>query len=60
MKIEIEIDDVEILESYARSDGARDWAQTTSCWLYPNDIVAKIGGESAKQIRTTIEKLAGC
>jgi hypothetical protein len=48
MKIEIEINEVDILERYSRADGHRDWGRMS--WLYPGDIVAQISGESAKRI----------
>jgi hypothetical protein len=46
MKIKIEINDVEVLEVYTRTDGRRDWGRTTT-WLYPGEIVCQIGGDSA-------------
>jgi hypothetical protein len=53
MKVEIEIDDVDIMERYAREDGHRDWGRMS--WLYPGDIVAQISGESATKIKQAFD-----
>jgi hypothetical protein len=55
MKIEtkIEIDDVELLETHSGKTDHREWGKM--CWLYPGDIVAVIGRESAKRVQKDYE-----
>ncbi len=54
MKIEIEVEDVEILEQYTRTDCHREWGRMS--WLYPGDIIAQISGNAAADIRNEITR----
>ena len=58
MKVEIEINDVEIFEEYTRTDGHRDWGKNITAWLYPGWIVCIISDESAKRIKEAFDKEA--
>jgi hypothetical protein len=59
MKIEIEIDDVEILESFEdyaqeyKPEARRRWGRMS--WLYPGEMVIQIGDESAATIKRALE-----
>jgi hypothetical protein len=55
MKIEIELDEVDILETYESYDHEgptkphRRWGRMS--WLYPGDIVVQVSGKSAREIK---------
>jgi hypothetical protein len=59
MKIEIEIDDVDILESFEdyekeyRVKDCRRWGRIS--WLYPGEIVVQISDKSAAAIKEAIQ-----
>ncbi len=63
MKIEIEIDDVEILETFESYDKEyanskdpkhRRWGRMS--WIYPGEFVAQISGRSAAAIKLAMTK----
>lgn len=63
MKIEIELDDVDIFEKYedydeeyknAKEPGHRRWGRVS--WLYPGDMLVEIGGESARKIQEAMKE----